>query len=254
MLCSNPSATPKMVELLLKTGKNINEKYFNGNTSLHNIFRNQKIDLDILNLFLKYKAHLNIPNRVYEYPIHIACSNEHISSEILLFLIENKCDLNSKNAYSFSPLHLLSKNQNSSIDCFKVLLENNSDVNLECDYNSTPLNQLFLQKNQNFLDKALLLLCYGSTTRFNITHSSILFQNFSQYISDAKEGVLWRFSLHDFYPLNTQKIVFTLLLTIKFFSRSIHQVFPKPLFVSLVQQITTYDIHKKKTKKRKKIY
>ncbi|KAJ5079905.1 ankyrin repeat-containing protein [Anaeramoeba ignava] len=136
-----------------------------------------KPSLDILKLFLKFGANLNLKDG--NTPLHISCE-KNADPQCILFLINSGANINEKT--SRTPLHLACENDVNP-EIVKVLIENGAEVNCEDKKNplhlacrkeaSTSIIALLLDNGANLENKDVPFdLANEKTKKFMICYNS----------------------------------------------------------------------------------
>jgi len=141
------------LELLLKTGKNPNEKTLEKRSPLHSACVSN--DIECVKLLLQYGAHKNAQNLHGSTPLHIAVKLKN--SEIVKLILEHGAKVNIKDKEGRTPLHIAVKLEDSEI--VKLLLEHGAKVNIKDKEGRTPLWNVDSYRNSNI---SKLLLDYGA--------------------------------------------------------------------------------------------
>lgn len=141
---------PKLSNLLLKNGVNINFKDSTGCTALHLASAMQ--NLNAVKFLLKNGADVNHRKTDCEgiTPLHWVSIQEDL--KILKLLISKTSDINAQDKYGSTPLHWASRNGYSQN--VKFLIKKGADANIKNKKGQTPLNVAKDQKTKKSLLKS----------------------------------------------------------------------------------------------------
>ncbi|ELU17946.1 hypothetical protein CAPTEDRAFT_27268, partial [Capitella teleta] len=115
----------EIMDLLIQYGADVNVVDEKGNTSLHTICMNGKLNA-AKKLLGKHDADVNIPDVNGITPLHFASNGGHI--HIVEWLIEHKADLNTRNNKMNTPLHEAIYKRHRAI--VNILIKSGADVNI----------------------------------------------------------------------------------------------------------------------------
>ncbi|MEM7595201.1 MAG: ankyrin repeat domain-containing protein [Cyanobacteria bacterium P01_A01_bin.83] len=122
-------------ELLLVNGAKVNAQNKNGGTPLHSI---AKLDLEAVEILLKYGADPNIPGFGEKTPLYYIRNSEQAK-----ILLENGADPNVKDKYGDTPLHAIYRAEkieiSEKVEIAKILIQYGADVNAKNKLGNTPL-------------------------------------------------------------------------------------------------------------------
>lgn len=124
---------PKIVQMLLDRGANVNALNYNNETALHLASREK--NLEIVRLLLNHRADLNILDYFRRTALHVA--SFFGTPEIVRILIERGSNLNLPDFHGRTALHLASYNCEPKI--LRMLLITGADINVLDIKGNTPL-------------------------------------------------------------------------------------------------------------------
>ncbi len=180
----NDDVSFKIIQLLLQHGAEPNSLSIYGNPLFHKVCESEKISVELIELFIKYKVDVNKKNNTGEKPLHILLKNSHATFEMYnlvcketdtidntflkticsysnkntnLSIVEHLCNnldniqiLDDKN---WTPLHYTCKN--SSIKLSEVMIQKNISLNAQNNHGETALH--LACKNRDNIDNLLLI-------------------------------------------------------------------------------------------------
>jgi len=139
-----------LVEILLKKGKNPNDKDGLGITPLHYITHMQPNNLHIARLLIEKGANLNaVTNDSHETPLHWAVAKAYYynNTDLIKLLLESGADPNLEDQKGNTPLDIainnFGYNRNQYKNVIKLLLEYGANANKRDENGRTPLERLF---------------------------------------------------------------------------------------------------------------
>ena len=102
-----------------------------GWTSFHmNSYRD--LNKETVRLFFQFKADANIKaNEDGKTVFHYACENEKINKEIVLLFLNNNSSVNSFASYRGTPLHILIYQKKDDLSLISAFLEKKLDINIK---------------------------------------------------------------------------------------------------------------------------
>ena len=131
----------------IKTTKDINKKDKNGNTPLHCLLNNYKIEIKIkmVQALVAAGANVNVTNEIEQTPLQLACyKGEADKLEIVQTLLKAGADAKAVSISGDSALHYAVKNaryhaESREDDIYHALIEAGADVNARNNRGATPI-------------------------------------------------------------------------------------------------------------------
>ncbi|KAJ3425680.1 ankyrin repeat ph and sec7 domain containing protein secg-related [Anaeramoeba flamelloides] len=158
LICEN-SASSQIIELFLKNGVDPNVKNFMGETSLHLLCSNEKINLGLFEMFKRYGADFTLKTNGDSTLLHLISTNHQIASnvEIIGFLLDNGADINSLDESQNTPLHELFLNEKISIELLQIFKLHQKDLLLKNRNGLSPFENIIYQTEA--IDLEILNYC-----------------------------------------------------------------------------------------------
>ena len=175
--------------------------------------------------------------------IHLFCAAKKNSIKMLKFLIEKKSDLNLQNSNLRSPFHSFCEKREIPFETITYFVQNRAALNLKDIDGNTPLHcYSSIHRVPKTFKKIVSFLIYNGldfhqlysfqtvvkrlyVSRFPLDH---LYQQYNQCS-------LWSIETNHLFPSYFQENVFSLLISLKLYSKTLSHIFPKPLMkVSII--------------------
>lgn len=161
---------PKVVEMLLENGADINALDNDGWTPMLTAATNARLDQNLLKRLIDAGANVNHMNEAGNSAIHYAAAN---NPEFLKFFVQNGANVNARTACAMeSPLLIGARAK--ELETVQFLLENKADPNLTDNKGKTALNYA---QESDFSDIANLLQKHGGIATDPKTISNIKAKN-----------------------------------------------------------------------------
>ena len=125
------------VELLLKSGVDVNQKDTHGSTSL---LYASTTTTDCVRLLLEHGADTNLPNKLGQSPLMLSIrppNRKRTHCDIPKLLLNAGADVNAKDKFQRSPLHYSSSYKNA--DVAALFIDHGANINCADESNQTPL-------------------------------------------------------------------------------------------------------------------
>lgn len=162
------------------------------------------------------------------YPINLACRNKKFPLETIRYLVDKKSDLTK---ISFSQ-NLLHSSLEREFQLVKFLFDSGA--------------KLFQQDDEKIVPTIRRLVIgriSAETFVVLLSQPEFLFEKESQQLKEPSElifrdyekGSLYTFDRNKFFPRIFQQKVFSIFLSLKYYSKRLHKVFPKPLILMIIR-------------------
>ena len=268
--CENKGISEEIIRFLLENKCDIN---FVGLNSVFNYICLKNFEnFELIKLFVEYKADLNLIGHENKTPLQVLCCSG-AQYHIIKYLIDQKSDLNLKSDFNQSSLqqycsskrvevrviemlylsdnnlnfkddfgntvlHCISVSESLNFDSFKFLLEKKADPGIEEENGITPLeivvdNNFVSEKTKNEI--LHLLACYSPCTFLSVSLEDLIGYPVYLELADLiNKKSLWRKETHKYFPSQMQTRIFYFLACFKIFSLKLQAIFPKPLFILII--------------------
>lgn len=160
----------------------------------------------------------------------------NISYDSVLYMINQKADLNYLNQVRQSPLDILCFNAKYKPNILKLLLDNKASGLTNKDLSGKYPHQYLLEKMDR---ESMIILLSQQNLHFNIISK---FPQLQDIIDSYNDDCLWNPNTNQFFPLQSQKIAFSFVLSTKSFSSTLRQLIPKPIIHLIIGKILGKDL------------